>query len=116
MIKHIMHLLQKNFWIILLILISIADIVSALASSSVHLSANPSGDAAACIQHPSATTCQVQVSPFGTGKPGAASCAAHASIPALIEVSDPTINEAPIATLQVWHSSACHAMFASAST
>jgi hypothetical protein len=34
----------------------------------------------------------------------------------LLDLSDPSLNEAPIATLQVWQSTTCHAWFASAST
>src|SRR5438132_331690 len=112
---------RKPFRLILLslilpviLLIAIATIPIS-ASSLIRLTANPQGDATACLHHPSTATCTEAVSPFGTEKPGASSCATQASIPALITISDPTMNEAPIATLQVWQSPTCHASFASAS-
>ncbi len=86
------------------------------ASSVIRLSANPQGDATACVHHPSTSTCSSEVSPFGIQRPGALNCATQATIPTLLDLSDPSLNEAPIATLQVWQSPTCHAWFASAST
>lgn len=84
-------------------------------SSVVRLSANPQGNATNCVHHPSNATCQEQVSPFGTGS-GAPSCASDATIPALVDITDPSRFEAPLATLQVWRSTVCHSVFASAYT
>jgi hypothetical protein len=111
---------RKMLFLVSLILVLAGGTVLGIGmlrtSSVVSLSANPQGDATACIQHPSKTTCSQQVSPFGTEKPGAASCAAHATIPTLVDLSDPMVVEVPIATLQVWQSPTCHASFASAYT
>lgn len=84
-------------------------------SSELRLWANPQGNAAACVHHPSAVTCQGQVSPFGTGS-GVPSCASQATIPALIDLTDPSRLEVPLATLEVWHSPVCRSAFASAYT
>jgi hypothetical protein len=85
------------------------------ASSVVRLSANPQGNAANCMHHPSNAACSWQVSPFGAG-PGAPGCASHATIPTTVDITDPTRMETPLATLQVWQSTMCHSVFASAYT
>src|SRR5215472_8231977 len=105
-----------SFIVVVFIGSLITVIIVQRSMSIVSLSANPQGDATSCVQHPSSMTCSQQVSPFGTQKPGAPSCADHASLPGLIALSDPMENEAPLVTLQVWYSPACHAWFASAYT
>jgi hypothetical protein len=89
-----------------------------------HLDANPQSDPSPCAHAPSVLTCS-HASPFG-GREASLTCAdtvgSSANLSGRVEetamLGDPEIDEDPgnVALLQLWKSSRCHSVFASAQT